>query len=122
MSFRRRVVIVTLLAAGACGDKAAPAAEEAVAPAHQVTSPVGAPDQGEPPPPREASLPVGKREPIRHVTSPVGAPDPDQDMPPSAAQLPVPEDFHAETAAAIVRANYLTELDKLEGELRADEY
>ena len=53
------------------------------------------------------------------VTAPVAAPD--QDVPPSAAQLPVPEDFQAETASTIIRANYLSELDKLETEVRTDE-
>lgn len=59
-------------------------------------------------------------------TPPPGAkqPEPEKvaesDEPPSAAQLPVAEDFQVETAAAIVRANYRSELEALEGELRAD--
>lgn len=39
---------------------------------------------------------------------------------PSAHKLPVAEDFHAETAAAIVQANYRAELDALETELHAE--
>jgi hypothetical protein len=44
------------------------------------------------------------------------------DEPPTAAQLPVAEDFQAETATTIIRANYHKELDALEGEMRADEH
>jgi hypothetical protein len=58
------------------------------------------------------------------VVVPVLAPEatPDRGASPSAAQLPVPEDFQAETATTIMRANYLNELDKLETEVRADEH
>jgi hypothetical protein len=39
---------------------------------------------------------------------------------PGAHKLPVAEDFQAETAAAIVQANYRAELDALETELHAE--
>ena len=44
---------------------------------------------------------------------------PDDSLP-SARKLPVAEDYQAETAAAIVQANYRAELDALETELHAE--
>lgn len=73
--------------------------------------------------PAELDTPPAEQvQPERAVpTSPIEAPAPaEESPPPTAAQLPVAEDFQAETAKAIVRANYRSELDALEGELRAD--
>jgi hypothetical protein len=64
-------------------------------------------------------------EPAPESSEPVAAPThPDprdkSTATPSAHKLPVAEDFQAETAAAIVQANYRAELDALETELHAE--
>jgi hypothetical protein len=104
MSFGRALALLALLCAGACRDKMEP--QRSAEPERR---------RAEEAQEVEAEL---ARQPDE-VTSPVSAPD--QEAPPSAALLPVPEDFQAETAAAIVRTNYLNELEKLETEVRADE-
>lgn len=61
------------------------------------------------------------RQPEKTVPEPVRVATPEETRPPSPAELPVPEDFQPEAAATIMRANYLSELEKLESEVRADE-
>ena len=108
MSFSRALAIWALLAASACKEK-----------------PEGRPTEREQRRAEEAKEVEAElarqpeNSPPAQETAPVAAPH--QEAPPTAAQLPVPEDFQAETAATIMRANYLGELDKLESELRADE-
>lgn len=107
MSFRRALAVAALLAAGACQGKSEGRPAE--------------PEQRRAEEAKEVEAELA-RQPDKapgQVTSPVAAPD--QEAPPTAAQLPVPEDFQAETATTIMRANYLSELDKLETEVRADE-
>ena len=107
MSFGRALAIWALLAASACKDKPEGRSPEPEQRRAEETKEV------------EAELAHQPEKPPGVATAPVAAPD--QDAPPSAAQLPVPEDFQAETATTILRANYLSELDKLETEVRADE-
>jgi hypothetical protein len=61
-------------------------------------------------------------EPLRAIEAPMPEPVPPvvEPAPPSAAQLPVAEDFQAETAATIMRANYRNELEALETEVHTD--
>jgi hypothetical protein len=107
MSFSRALAIAALLAAGACTDKSEGRSAEPEQRRAEEAKEVEAERAHQP-----------DKTPSQ-VTAPVAAPD--QEAPPSAAQLPVPEDFQTETAATIMRANYLSELDKLETEVRADE-
>ena len=107
MSFSRALAIAALLAAAACKDKSESRSAE--------PSQLRAEEAQE----VEAELARQPDKSPGQVTSPVAAPD--REAPPTAAQLPVPEDFQAETATTIMRANYLSELDKLETEVRADE-
>lgn len=107
MSDRRAgALCVLLLAASACKDK--PAARPAE------------PEQRRAEEAREVEAELA-RQPELPGPEPVPLAVPEENRPPSAAQLPVPEDFLPETAATILRANYLSELEKLETEVRADE-
>ena len=107
MSFSRALAFAALLAAGGCKDKPeGRSAEPSLRRAEEAKE-------------VEAELARQPDKTPEQVTAPVASPD--REAPPSAAQLPVPEDFQAETAATIMRANYLSELDKLETEVRADE-
>ena len=108
MSFRGALAIWVLVAASACKDKPEGRTPEPEQRRAEESREVEAERARQP----EAAPEV--------VTAPVGAPD-QEDVAPSAAQLPVPEDFQAETATTIMRANYLSELDRLETEVQTDE-
>jgi len=70
----------------------------------------------------EPSSPAPKPAPSSTTEEPAPADDLDKpdDALPSARKLPAAEDYQAETAAAIVQANYRAELDALETELHAE--
>ena len=107
MSFGRALAIWALLAASACKEKPEARLAEPAQRRDEETKEV------------EAELARQPERPSGVAPAPVAVPE--DNALPSAAQLPVPEDFQPETTTTIMRANYLSELDRLENEVRADE-